>query len=29
LAINQEELAEWYKRAQEEILDDLDEELEI
>jgi len=29
LAINQEELAEWYKRAQEEILDDLDEELEL
>ncbi len=29
MAINQEELAEWYKRAQEEILDDLDEELEL
>jgi polyphosphate kinase 2 len=29
LAIKQEELAEWYKRAQEEILDDLDEELEL
>ena len=29
MATNQEELAEWYKRAQEEILDDLDEELEL
>ena len=29
MAIKQEELAEWYKRAQEEILDDLDEELEL
>lgn len=29
MATNQEELSEWYKRAQEEILDDLDEELEL
>ena len=29
MKINQEELSEWYKRAQDEILDDLDEELEL
>ncbi|NDH56538.1 MAG: polyphosphate kinase 2, partial [Burkholderiaceae bacterium] len=27
--LNQEELSEWYKKAQDEILDDLDEELEL
>ena len=26
---NQDDLSEWYKRAQDEILDDLDEELEL
>ena len=25
---NQDDLSQWYKRAQDEILDDLDEELE-
>ena len=29
MKLNQEELSEWYKRAQDEILDDLDEELEL
>jgi len=27
--LNQEELSEWYKKAQDEILDGLDEELEL
>ena len=26
---NQDDLSHWYKRAQDEILDDLDEELEL
>ncbi len=26
---NQDDLSQWYKRAQDEILDDLDEELEL
>ena len=29
MKLNQEELSEWYKKAQDEILDDLDEELEL